>query len=56
MLRGISRKELNSYDTFRLNPERPNCDLPREEERKRNGTAKSVIKCIKYTSLYLTER
>lgn len=40
MLRGVSRKELNSYDTFRLNPERPNCDLPREEERKKNKTAK----------------
>lgn len=39
MLRGISRKELNSYDTFRLNTERPNYDLPREEERKKNGTA-----------------
>lgn len=56
MLRGVSRKELNSYDTFRLNPERPNCDLPREEERKKNGTAKGVIEYIKYTSLYLTER
>lgn len=40
MLRGVSRKELNSYDTFRLNPERPNCGLLREEDRKKNGTAK----------------
>lgn len=41
MLRGVSRKELNSYDTFRLNPKRPNSDLPRDKERKKNGKAKS---------------
>lgn len=40
MLGGVSRKELNSHDTFILNPKRPNCDLAREEERKKNGTAK----------------
>lgn len=34
ILRGISRKELNSYDTFRLHPGGPNWDLPREEERR----------------------
>lgn len=34
MLRGISRKELDSYDTYRLHPGGPNWDLPREEERR----------------------
>lgn len=40
MLRGISRKELNSYDIFRLHPGEPNWDLTREEKRRMEEQSK----------------